>query len=120
MKTLLAIFALPVVFSAYGSVFAAGGGQGTEVPDFTQGAKIPDDAEHDWNLGATGLRGWIYCDRMVTSDARQIAITKVDKGSPADGSIEVGDVILPMVTITRGSRPTRITESVEWLPCYST
>lgn len=48
MKTLLAIFALPVVFSAYGSVFAAGSGQGTEVPDFTQGAKIPDDAEHDW------------------------------------------------------------------------
>ena len=31
---------------------------------------------------------------MVTTDARQIAITKVDKGSPADGILAVGDVIL--------------------------
>lgn len=68
--------------------------QESKVPDFTQGSKKPDDAKHDWNLGATGLRGWIYCDKMVTSDARQIAITKVAKGSPADGILEVGDVIL--------------------------
>jgi len=38
--------------------------------------------------------GWIYCDQMVTTDARQIPITKVDKGSPADGVFKVGDVIL--------------------------
>lgn len=62
--------------------------------DLTQGAKIPEESRHDWNLGATGLRGWIYCDKMVTSDARQIAVTKVQKGSPADGILEVGDVIL--------------------------
>ena len=31
---------------------------------------------------------------MVTSDARQIAITKVEKGSLADGVVAVGDVIL--------------------------
>jgi len=68
--------------------------QESKVPDLTQGSKKPDDAKHDWNLGATGLRGWIYCDKMVTSDARQIAITKVAKGSPADGILEVGDVIL--------------------------
>jgi hypothetical protein len=36
----------------------------------------------------------MYCDKMVTSDARQIAITKVAKGSPAYGILEVGDVIL--------------------------
>jgi hypothetical protein len=66
----------------------------SKVPDLTQGAKIPEDAKHDWNLGATGLRGWMHCDKMVTSDARQIAVTKVAKGSPADGIFEVGDVIL--------------------------
>ena len=65
-----------------------------ENPDFTRGDKIPAGAKHDWNLGATGTRGWIYCDKMVTSDARQIAITQVEKGSPADGLLEVGDVIL--------------------------
>ena len=64
------------------------------VPDFTKGAKIPRDSRHDWNLGPTGLRGWIFCDRLVTTDARQILITKVDKGSPAADTIRVGDVIL--------------------------
>ena len=64
------------------------------VPDFTKGAKIPMDSRHDWNLGPTGLRGWIFCDRLVTTDARQILITKVDKGSPAADTFRVGDVIL--------------------------
>ena len=62
------------------------------IPDLTQGG-VKDKA-HDWTLGPTGLRGWIYCNQMVTSDARQIAITKVDKGSPAEGNLAVGDVIL--------------------------
>lgn len=64
------------------------------VPDFTSGEKIPADAKHDWNLGPTGLRGWMFCDQMVTTDARQISITKVEHGSPADGKFRVGDVIL--------------------------
>ena len=63
-------------------------------PDFTRGEKIPDGAEHDWNLGATGARGWMFPDKFVTADARQIKITKVAKGSPADGTLAVGDVIL--------------------------
>lgn len=66
----------------------------TGVPDFTQGAKLPQDAQHDWNLGPTGLRGWIYCDRLVTTDARQILITQVDQGSPAANTFQIGDVIL--------------------------
>ena len=64
------------------------------IPDFTKGAKIPAGARHDWNLGPTGLRGWMFCDQMVTSDARQISVTKLEKGSPADGLFRVGDVIL--------------------------
>ena len=64
------------------------------LPDFTKGDKIPTGASHDWTLGTTGTRGWLYCDKLVTTDARQIAITKVDKGSPADGILAVGDVIL--------------------------
>ena len=63
-------------------------------PDFTQGDTIPAKAKHDWNLGPTGLRGWMFCDQMVTTDARQISITQVEKGSPADGILAVGDVIL--------------------------
>lgn len=64
------------------------------IPDLTQGDLIPTNARHDWNLGPTGLRGWMYCDRLVTTDARQIAVTEVATGSPADGLISVGDVLL--------------------------
>jgi hypothetical protein len=74
MKTRLLFLAITSVFAAQGSSFAA--------------------AMHDWNLGATGLRGEIRCDRLVTSDARQITVTKVEKGSPADGLLVVGDLIL--------------------------
>jgi hypothetical protein len=63
-------------------------------PDFTKGDTIPTKAKHDWNLGATGARGWMFCDKLVTTDARQISITSVDKGSPADGFLAVGDVLL--------------------------
>jgi hypothetical protein len=65
-----------------------------QCPDFTHGDPIPPGAKHDWNLGATGARGWIYCNMMATSDARQILITKIEKGSPAEGTLAVGDVVL--------------------------
>ena len=63
-------------------------------PDFTKGESIPEGYDHDWNLGATGARGWIYSERLVTSDARQIKVTEVAEGSPADGVLAAGDVIL--------------------------
>jgi hypothetical protein len=85
---LLSIFCL--------SLFASASPQENKrsLPDFTQGATIPAEAPHDWNLGPTGLRGWMYCDQLVTTDARQVAITAVEKGSPAEGVLKVGDVIL--------------------------
>ncbi|MGA0854417.1 MAG: DUF6288 domain-containing protein, partial [Luteolibacter sp.] len=77
-----------------GQAFAARAKGKMKMPDFTQGEKIPEDAKHDWNLGAIGARGWMYSDKMSTADARQIAITQVEKSSPADGILAVGDVIL--------------------------
>jgi HEAT repeat protein len=49
-------------------------------PDFTKGGKIPENAKHDWNLGSTGLR--------------QVSVTEVAVGSPAEGKFVIGDVIL--------------------------
>lgn len=63
-------------------------------PDLTAGAPAPDAKQHDWTLGPTGLRGWMFARRMETSEARQIYVTKVDAGSPAEGAMAVGDVIL--------------------------
>lgn len=82
-----------VLFSGAVSLNAAPSGKMAH-PDFTKGDPVPEGAKHDWNLGATGARGWMYSDKMVTTDARQISVTKVEVGSPAEGSLEVGDVIL--------------------------
>jgi len=62
------------------------------VPDFTQGGKKDDN--HDWMLGPTGARGWVYGWKGQTAEARQILVTAVGKGSPADGTLTSGDVIL--------------------------
>ena len=62
-------------------------------PDFTQGGKMDDN--HDWLLGPTGARGWIFFRHDdQTAAARQILITAVDAGSPADGVLRINDVIL--------------------------
>lgn len=75
-------------------LMAAGGGGKATIPDFTKGGTIPEQAKHDRNLGATGLRGWMFIHNLETSQARQIAVTQVAPGSPADGKLVVGDVIL--------------------------
>ena len=94
MKTTLLAFALAALLAAPLPALAAAKAQPLKIPDFTKGDAIPAGAKHDWNLGATGARGWMFCDKMVTSDARQISITKVEKGSPADGILAIGDVLL--------------------------
>lgn len=66
----------------------------TANPDFTQGDQVPEGATHDWNLGPTGARGWMYSNKMETSEARQIYVTQVEYGSPAEGVLQPGDVIL--------------------------
>jgi Family of unknown function (DUF6288)/HEAT repeats len=54
----------------------------------------PDKTNNDYNLGPTGALGWMYVESGMTEAARQILITKVEKGSPADGKLQEGDVIL--------------------------
>jgi hypothetical protein len=61
-------------------------------PDFTKGGTKDD--KHDWTLGPTGARGWVWGWRQQTADARQILITDVAAGSPADGVLQKGDALL--------------------------
>jgi hypothetical protein len=70
-------------------------------PDLTQDAKV--DRTLTYNLGATGLRGWIYTkpanffesvQGRTTTASRQILVTHVGAKSPADGVMKVDDVIL--------------------------
>ncbi len=60
--------------------------------DFTKGDQ-PGLAV-DWNLGPTGARGWVQGRNEESIAARQILVTSVDRGSPAEGLLRKGDVIL--------------------------
>ncbi len=62
------------------------------IPDLTKGDSI--GRAHDWNLGPTGARGWMWGWLLRTDLARQIYITKIDAGSPAASVLKVGDVLL--------------------------
>jgi hypothetical protein len=62
------------------------------VPDLTNGDAPTGSAV--LTLGPTGLRGWLYYSADDTSLSRQILVTSVDEGSPADGIIAIDDVIL--------------------------
>ncbi len=70
-------------------------------PDLTRTNAV--DRTRTYNLGATGLRGWIHTkpasfldsvQGRTTASSRQILVTHVGAKSPADGVMEVGDVIL--------------------------
>lgn len=70
-------------------------------PDLTLDRSV--NRELTYNLGATGLRGWIYTrpanyfesqQGRTTTASRQILVTHVGAKSPADGVMQVDDVIL--------------------------
>ncbi len=72
-------------------------------PDLTTSSAV--DRNLTYNLGSTGLRGWIYTlpvrqfdlERLqgrTTTPSRQILVTHVGAKSPADGVLQVDDVIL--------------------------
>ncbi|HUT61719.1 MAG TPA: DUF6288 domain-containing protein, partial [Phycisphaerae bacterium] len=45
-------------------------------------------------LGPTGAKEWVFSRGFDTSEARQILVTEVEKGSPAEGVLATNDVIL--------------------------
>jgi hypothetical protein len=70
-------------------------------PDLTRDSQV--DRSLTYNLGPTGLRGWIYTKAATfldsqqgrtTTASRQILVTHVGAGTPADGVLKVDDVIL--------------------------
>ena len=62
-------------------------------PDLIHGGH--KDENHDWLLGPTGARGWMFLRHEdLSAGSRQILVTAVDSGSPADGILQVNDVIL--------------------------
>ena len=56
--------------------------------------EIDFERKGTYHLGPTGAHGWMYVSKQKTDEARQILITEVEAGSPADGIIQQGDVII--------------------------
>ena len=99
----LTVFLLLAAATLAFSPSSAGEPAGAVPPDFTAGGKKDDS--HDWLLGPTGLRGWMFFRHEdLTAASRQILVTAVDKGSPADGILQVNDVILGVFGKTSGNR----------------
>lgn len=94
MKTSLLSLAVAAIIAAPVPAFAAAKPKALPMPDFTKGDTVPKDGPHDWTLGPTGARGWIYTANGHSAEARQILVTAVAKGSPAAAVLSVGDVIL--------------------------
>jgi hypothetical protein len=68
-------------------------------PDLTSGGTIPSTLTTTWNLGPTGMRGWVYYNTANggingSAESRQIQVRTVDAGSPAAGVFQVNDLIL--------------------------
>ncbi|MBU6327538.1 MAG: hypothetical protein KGQ89_07915, partial [Verrucomicrobia bacterium] len=72
-------------------------------PDLTKGEMTGVDRKGTYNLGSTGMRGWIYLkpathfdglQGRTTAVSRQILVTHIGAKSPADGVMQVDDVIL--------------------------
>ena len=70
-------------------------------PDLTISNNV--DRTLTYNLGSTGLRGWIYTkpanyfesqQGRTTTASRQILVTHVGANSPADGLMKVNDIVL--------------------------
>jgi hypothetical protein len=81
-----------VMFLSLLGVLVASAGAADKVPDLTQGGK--PTSKLAGNLGPTGMLGWVYHNRPRTNASRQIYVTEVMKGSPAEGVMKAGDVIL--------------------------
>jgi HEAT repeat protein len=94
MKFVFLTFTLGLGFVLTTPTLAADKQTVPAIPDFTQGATVAKDGPHDWTLGPTGARGWIYTANGHSADARQILVTAVDDRSPAASVLQVGDVIL--------------------------
>ena len=73
------------------------------VPDLTRGGTLETDGVY--HLGPTGARGRMFVKDFMTRHARQILVTAVDAGSPADGVLAAGDVILGIGETPFGADP---------------
>jgi HEAT repeat protein len=96
LQTWLTLMALTMLISR-----SVSGGESP--PDLIKGETKGVDRKQTYNLGATGLRGWIYSrpathfdglQGRTTALSRQILVTHVAVKSPADGVMQVDDVIL--------------------------
>jgi hypothetical protein len=89
MSALLTVtLAIPFTHAARGNK-----AQQDKEPDYTQGEKLLLKP-HVWSIGPTGASGVMWYKENRTDETRMIQIDEVEKGTPSDGILRKGDVIL--------------------------
>lgn len=82
-------------------------------PDYTKGEKLLTKKvgatnNNFWNLGSIGATGYIWAyhsnEKVPTRDTRMILIKEVFKGTPADGKLKEGDVLLGVLEPESGGK----------------
>ena len=86
------VFLLAVLAPIGGMAVAQEPQPAAAVPDLTKGGEL--ETTGFYHLGPTGAQGRMYVKDFMTREARQILITNVEEGSPAEGVLEIGDVVL--------------------------
>jgi len=103
MKTTLVSLAALVILATPGPVFGAEKSKTIQAPDLTGGTnRLAVDRKFTYNLGPTGMRGWIWTqwstynsDTSTAGKPWQILVTSVGKDTPAAAAgILANDVIL--------------------------
>ena len=56
-------------------------------------SQLPETPSVSWNLGPTGLRGWVLGSKGDSAASREILVVSVDPGSPAVGKIQPFDIL---------------------------
>ena len=91
-------------------LLAVPGGIQAAPPDLTAAGVIATiNRTYTYNLGATGLRGWIYADvsktmdGTMTAESRQILVTVAS--TPGSAVLAVDDVILGAMAGSSGTVP---------------
>lgn len=92
------VAAILVIFAVLGSTGFARQGRSEAVSGPRDLRKTGKPGKtRDWALGPIGANGWGFSQKSkcgASRLARQLIITLVEKGTPADGKLQVGDVIL--------------------------
>ncbi|MEM7391458.1 MAG: DUF6288 domain-containing protein, partial [Verrucomicrobiota bacterium] len=82
-----------ILLLLFGALRLDPGSRAWAMPDLVDDQSTGVNESDFFFLGPTGMKGWMYWSSL-TSESRQILVTEIRAGTPADGVLQYHDVIL--------------------------